>query len=322
MSGKKREAALAATRAQEAAQVAARAQQAAADQQQQLIADLQKRLAAMEVKQQAPPPTRRIMRDLWDDAGDAAAERPLSFKLPAFYAKDPGMWFRTCQSVFRRRRVTASVDKFNAIVEMLPPTVTESCRSLLMSIDPEECVDPYEQLRDYLCRCFGRTKWQLAAALLDSPPLGDRKPTALLQDMRALIPEDEIERGEGTLFQLLYLRRLPEATRTAIVSASCKTTDEMAEMADEIHSMAQPTVAAVAPATIATDTVAAIKPRDRSPKRTSAARGRGGGGGGGRGAKRQQTPARSKGKTGWCKHHQRWGVDAFSCIPPCTYQEN
>jgi hypothetical protein len=190
-----------------------------------------------------------------------------------------------------------------------------------MTLDPDQCENPYEQLRDYLCRCFGRTKWQLAAALLDSPPLGDRKPTRMLQDMRALLPEDEIERGEGTVFQLLFLRRLPEATRTAVVSAACKTTDEMAEMADKVLSMAQPSVSAVAVA-VTTDTVAAIRSRDRSPKRTPANRGRGRGGGrGGRGG-RPQTPARDSGKSGWCRLHQLWGAEAFNCKAPCTYQEN
>src|SRR5450830_2039231 len=225
MSGKKKEAAAAAaaTRLQTAAAAAAAVTNA---QQQQVIIDLQARLTAMELKSEELPPLRRLYDD--EDWGrNAAAERPSSFKLPTFWAKDPDMWFRQCQAVFRRRLVTNSGQKFDAVVEMLPPDVAETCRSLLMSLDPETCDNPYEQLRDYLCRCFGRTKWQLAAALLDSPPLGDRKPTRMLQDMRALLPEDEIERGEGTVFQLLFLRRLPEATRTAVVSAACKTTDEM-----------------------------------------------------------------------------------------------
>ena len=110
-------------------------------------------------------------------------------------------------------------------------------------------------------------------------------------------------------------------TRTAVVAADCKTTDEMAEMADKVLSMAQQSVSALT-AVAVTDTVAALKPRDRSPKRAPQGRGKGRGGGrGGRGG-RPQTPARDSGKSGWCRLHTTWGKDAYNCIQPCTYQEN
>ena len=90
MSGKKKEAAIVAARlrAAEAAETAATtaataaATSAAALTQQQLIFDLQSRLAAMELKSEALPPLRRLYADDDDWGRPAAAERPASFKLP------------------------------------------------------------------------------------------------------------------------------------------------------------------------------------------------------------------------------------------------
>jgi hypothetical protein len=75
---------------------------------------------------------------------------------------------------------------------------------------------------------------------LDCANLGDRRPSQLLQDMRALLPEKE---PEGVLFSCLFLKRLPTAMADAIMAAGLENIEEMAAMADRLFD--RPATAAV-----------------------------------------------------------------------------
>ncbi len=64
---------------------------------------------------------------------------------------------------------------------------------------------------------------------MDCANLGDRRPSQLLQDMRALLPEKE---PEGILFSCLFLKRLPTTMADAIMAAGLENIEEMVAMAD------------------------------------------------------------------------------------------
>jgi len=106
--------------------------------------------------------------------------------------------------------------------------VSLSYRSLLLSVNFIDN-DAYERLKAHLCKNIGKSKWQLGYALLDSPGLGDRRPSQLLQDLRALLPPEEVE---GTLFQCIFLKKLPSAMSDAIMAADLDNIEAMADMAD------------------------------------------------------------------------------------------
>jgi hypothetical protein len=117
------------------------------------------------------------------------------------------------------------------VVGKLPNAVSLSCRSLLLSINFED-KDAYERLKEHLCKNYSKSKWQQGYALLDHPGLGDCRPSQLLQDMRALLPEKE---AEGVLFQCLFLKRLPTSMSDAVMAAGLENIEDMAAMADRLH---------------------------------------------------------------------------------------
>jgi hypothetical protein len=115
---------------------------------------------------------------------EAAAETPEDARaliaaiskvdLPAFWEADPVLWFRQCESAFRRSGQVSQGVKFDHVVGKLPNAVSLSCRSLLLSINFED-KDCYDRLKDHLCKNFGKSKWQQGYALLDCANLGDRR---------------------------------------------------------------------------------------------------------------------------------------------------
>jgi hypothetical protein len=88
--------------------------------------------------------------------------------LPAFWDADPVLWFRQCESAFRRAGTVSSGVKFDHVVGKLPNAVSLSCRSLLLSINFED-KDAYERLKEHLCKNYSKSKWQQGYSLLIIP---------------------------------------------------------------------------------------------------------------------------------------------------------
>ncbi len=134
-----------------------------------------------------------------------------------------------------------------------------------MSINFED-KDAYERLKDHLCRNYSKSKWQQGYALLDHPGLGDRRPSQLLQDMRALLPEKE---AEGVLFQCLFLKRLPTTMSDTVMAAGLENIEDRAAMADRLHDKpAAASVAALAAQSPCCSHVSAIDSRQRKFNRS------------------------------------------------------
>ena len=249
--------------------------------------------------------------------------------IPAFWEADPVLWFRQCEAAFRRASITSSGAKFDHVLGKLPNVVSLSCRSLLLSITYED-EDGYDKLKAHLCKNFGKSKWQLGYALLDFPGLGDRRPSQLLQDMRALLPDKE---PEAVLFTCLFLKRLPATMADAILAAGLDDVEDMAAMADRLFD--RPAAAA------AVSTLSSTRPCCQHDVAAVDAKQRRSGG--------QRRPARSpdrraagppdnfidwcrngysssqwvKGaKKNWCVKHQFFGSKATSCEPGCAYPGN
>jgi hypothetical protein len=256
--------------------------------------------------------------------------------LPAFWDADRVLWFRQCESAFRRARTVSSGVKFDHVVGKLPNAVSLSCRSLLLSINFKD-KDAYERLKKHLCKNYSKSKWQQGYALLDHPGLGDRRPSQLLQDMRALLPEKE---AEGVLFQCLFLKRLPTPMSEAIMAAGLENIEDMAAMADRLHD--KPAAAGVSAVTAqppCCSHVSAIdsrqrkfNPSGRSPNRSGRSPDR-----------RAATPGPGKDKKdfsafvaagrpanqwvkgadkNWCQYHQFYGDAARTCRPGCAHPGN
>jgi hypothetical protein len=222
------------------------------------------------------------------------------------------------------------------VVGKLPNAVSLSCRSLLLSINFED-KDAYERLKDHLCRNYSKSKWQQGYSLLDHPALGDRRPSQLLQDMRALLPDKEVE---GVLFQCLFLKRLPTTMSDAVMAAGLENIEDMAAMADRLHDKpAAAGIAAVSAQHSCCSHVSAIDSKQRKFNRSGRSPNRSG-----RSPdRRAATPGPGKEKKdfsafnaagrpasqwvkgadkNWCQYHQFYGDAARTCRPGCTHPGN
>jgi hypothetical protein len=253
----------------------------------------------------------------------------VAVKLPDFWVKDPKMWFSQAEAQFRRARVTAETTMYDYVLMKLPEDVVMSVRALVSAIeaDPVKQEESYTLMKAALLGSYGKTKWQMAYALLDHPELGDRRPSAMMAEMLALRYEAT---APDSLFFALFLRRLPSSIRDHIAAANHTTAAEMATHADILwDARNSATVSAVS------DTLSAVSLRSSSPNRRSPdrrakspdRRGRSPDRGSNRGRGRRPTPGRQDSKAASsgkkiCYYHRRYGAEAENCEGACSFSGN
>jgi hypothetical protein len=229
----------------------------------------------------------------------------LAVKLPAFWTNEPELWFMQAESVFRQAKIKSSLTKYDYVLQQLPCEVLMTVKELARRVSTGAVDDPYEQLEAKLMASYQKSSWQKTFELLDMPDLGDRRPSALMDAMLALLPVDV---PPNRLFLALFLRRLPEDMRNHLAAQDLATPEAMAAAANRLFDARPQPVA-----------VAAVASRQPSPSnRRSQSRK-------GRDCRRRPTPARQGADStsgGLCFYHDSFGARAVRCRPPCSWSGN
>ncbi len=141
--------------------------------------------------------------------------------------------------------------------------------------------------------------------LLDMPALGSGKPSLLMSNMLALLPDGDTP---GTLFLCMFLRRLPDFMRRQLKAGRYETPEEMARAADDLWEDA---------AGINAATQSSGYRRHHSPAAKSS---------GGNRDQRQRSPSPRRrllkdypSGNRLCPYHWAFGRLAKSCRPNCAW---
>jgi len=244
-------------------------------------------------------------------------------KLPEFWTSDPVMWFSQAEAVFRRSNITVSFTKYDHVLMKLPEAVVVSVRNLVASVQPTD-TDAYERLKDRLTSSYSKSKWQQVFSLIKHPDLGDRRPSQMMNEMLALLPDGE--NGDSTIFLGLFLLRLPVSMRDHLAAANLKTAEEMARHADVLWDARAGDSAVTAVAT-EVDAVSLRSPRTDTRRRSPARDSRRRSPERSNRPPRRQTPGRdgfrsSNRSSSLCFYHGKYGQKARQCEAPCTWSEN
>jgi hypothetical protein len=227
----------------------------------------------------------------------AAAPTPTAIdnvKLPTFDMQEPTLWFQQAESIFRRKAISAQLDRYDVTVAHLP-TITLQAVGDLIATTNDTTADAYTRLKTRLLATYGKTPIELANSLLDHPSLGDARPTHLMNSLLSHLPPGETP---GTIFLALFLRRLPTYLREQLASYPTHDLNALAAHADHIW-------------TAHGGATAAINKLTTEPPPTTSRR-------------RSPTPYRrrspSPSRSSYCFYHQRFGDRAQKCQPPCSYK--
>ncbi len=212
----------------------------------------------------------------------------VSLKLPTFWTSQPEVWFAQTEAQFNLRGIVADATKYYYVIAALDQ---ETASRLIDLIGQPPDNNKYTTLKDRLIDTFGLSKRERAARLLHFRQLGDSKPSALMDEMLALLGDHP----PCLLFEQLFLERLPEDIRTHLVDVKFDNCREMAKRADALWSSRD-----------------ALEPYANTIQQRPVARRR---------APKGKLSSPTPDKT-LCYYHQRFGEAAHQCRQPCTWSEN
>ena len=135
-----------------------------------------------------------------------AEPNAVAIKLPTFWAQQRKVWFLQAEAQFHIRKITDDTTKYYHVVAALDQETSGRVLSTL-SFPPTD--NKYADLKQRLLTTFGLRKRERASKLLHLHPLGDRKPSELMDEMLSLFAD------HGFCFQAeqLFLEQLPEDIR-------------------------------------------------------------------------------------------------------------
>ena len=212
-------------------------------------------------------------------------QNAVSFKLPTFWSSQPQVWFAQAEAQFQIRKITADETKYYYVLSALDQD-TAACLLDLIGNPPNE--DKYPTLKQRLIDTLYLSKQERAARLLHTQPLGDSKPSALMDEMLALLGDHP----PCFLFEQLFLERPPEDIRSQLVDAAVRDHRELARKADALWAARDMGVSANAI-------------QKRMPT----------------GRKSKAYPAKPT-QEGLYFYHRKFGEAAKKCQEPCSWQGN
>ncbi|XP_057333411.1 uncharacterized protein LOC130672721 [Microplitis mediator] len=242
---------------------------------------------------------------------------------PVFNPKIAAPWSAQLEARFETYDIADEKQKFNHAVSLLDADAAVEVDALIV-IPP--AVNPYTQLKETLIKCFSASKSSKLRKLLDGEAIGDRTPTQFLRYLKVLAP-----RIDETVIKAKWIANLPKKTQELLsVSPDNATLDQLAKTAGKIHEL-YPEKHTVAAASASPETsplekviaelaqqVASLANDLRQERGRSKYRGCN---------PASKSPSRSLSKprlkkSGLCRYHEKYGPQAFRCIPGCKFQEN
>ena len=216
---------------------------------------------------------------------DQPQQNAVSLKLPGFWTKQPKVWFQQSEAQFALRQITADVTKYYYVVAALDQDSTQRVIDFLENPPAE---NKYAELKRRLLQTFDLSANERAARLLNLPPLGDQKPTALMDEMLSLMGDHR----PCFLFNYLFLQLLLEDIRIVLSGQQQQDPRQLAQLADALwlsRSQHPP--------------ICRLQTQQRNTKKDLHSH--------------KQEPG-----NGMCFYHRRFGRKAHKCIPPCSFQGN
>ena len=217
-----------------------------------------------------------------------ATTSAVALKLPNFWTTQPEIWFVQAEAQFNIRGVTSDDTKYYYVVAALDQ---DTAARLLDTLQNPPETNKYSSLKTQLLKTYGFSRRERASKLLDITSLGDRKPSALLAEMRALS-------GGHTncmLFEELFLRAMPHDIRLQLAEEDFLDIDKVGERADALwHTKLQNSTG------ITCNRVKVDRPTSR------------------KGSHPTQIPSTQP----ICYYHAKFGDKAQRCRAPCSYSGN
>ncbi|XP_059805130.1 uncharacterized protein LOC132380394 [Hypanus sabinus] len=166
---------------------------------------------------------------------DAASVHAVSLKLPGFWTQRPDLWFQQAEAQFHIRQITSEDTRYYYVVSSLDQDTAAQVAEFVQSPPAD---GKYTEFKALLLRTFGLSRRKRAARLLHLDGLGDRPPSALMNEMLSLADEHT----PCLMFEQAFLEQLPEDIRLLLSDSDFSDPRKVAAWADLLWNAKKTTV--------------------------------------------------------------------------------
>ncbi|XP_075151198.1 uncharacterized protein LOC142225307 [Haematobia irritans] len=171
--------------------------------------------------------TPEYLRTIPDNMEENSTISRVAVKVPPFWKANPKLWFSQMESQFINAGISQDSTKYHTLVGSIESNILNTVSHIIEN-PPER--DLYNSLKNALLAEFQDSEEKRLQKLMENVDLGDRKPSAMLRDMRQLASGKVSEE----MLRSLWFQRLP-ATIKAVLSVSTDNLDKLSVMADKIN---------------------------------------------------------------------------------------
>ncbi|KAL4720821.1 hypothetical protein ACJJTC_004585 [Scirpophaga incertulas] len=144
------------------------------------------------------------------------------------FCKDrPTLWFSSLEAQFHINGITQEVTKYHFAISHLDMECIREVEDII--IQPPQ-TEPYSKLKNAIISRFSESYEEKVRRLLESEPIGDRKPSSFLRHLRSLagpcFPEQ--------LLKTIWLNRLPRHVQLILASRKEQTLEDLWDLADQL----------------------------------------------------------------------------------------
>lgn len=269
------------------------------------------------------------------EQGDSADAQINSYrvpKIPPFWRHDPKTWFAQVEATFRVANCKTDRTKADYLISALESEVVEHVSDLI-TLDPTP-ENFYQIIKERILSVFAVSSESRLRQLLKGQPLGDRKLSPLLNQMR------QLNGGQcsASVLKSLFLEQLPESQRVILVAMNEPDIQKIAEIADKIADISGQELA-IAPIqtkknkskthygdnqdvqTDITSQLAELLKRVTAIENKMSKRSRERSTSRSRTHAKQREETKSDAKPGLCFAHKKYGLNAKICRKPCTWKD-
>lgn len=158
-----------------------------------------------------------------EDGNAAEAAAFSAVRLPAFWQHSPRQWFVHANAVFANSRVTAQSARVNHVVAALDE---QGIRAVMDLLGPHAS---YDTIRARLVDTYDTPSSVKFRELVQPGGGGDQRPSQLLRELRAVLPEGVSD----AVLKEFWLLKLPTNVQTVAVSHDCPL-DALAARVDRV----------------------------------------------------------------------------------------
>ncbi len=203
----------------------------------------------------------------------------VALKLPTFWTTQPSVWFTQTEAQFYLRKITDDTTKYFYVVSALDQ---DTAARIIDTLSTPPVQHKYETLKQRLISTFGLSRRDRASKLLHLHPLGDRRPSEIMDEMLSLLDGH----SPCLIAEQIFLEQLPEDIRLQLADADFQHPRALAQKADVLW---------LAKQQMASHVVSKVT------------------------AHKQKAQPKSPNTEGWCFYHTKYRDKAHKCKAPCTH---